>query len=123
MNRKKLMDVGIVMRDVKQLLKATHTVKQKAFSYNYKGLDLTHSCVLAGSLSIKESMKKKNVEWASEEHGIEMLDTILMKIFQLGYEQRQIELDIEIRKYGDPIEIRKKVFLLLKENNLTPQPK
>jgi hypothetical protein len=90
MAKKKLMNVEKVMKDMKKLLTETHDVKQVKDFYNYKGVDITHNSILATNFTIKEDMTKNNLDWGREEHGIEMLDKILLKIFQLGFQQGMI---------------------------------
>ena len=73
----KLLDVEQVISDIKTLLTETHGIKQIKKAYkNYKGIDITHYSILAHSNNIKESVSKKSD-----------LDTILLKLFQLGFQQ------------------------------------
>lgn len=83
------------MRDVKKLLTETHDVKQVKDFYNYKGEEITHNSILVTDYNIKESMSKVNIEYVRQEYGVEMLDVILLKIFQLGFQQRAIQEEIK----------------------------
>ena len=96
--RRKLINVEKAIKGIKKLLTETHDVKQVKSFYSYKGVDITHYEILATSFNIKKSMSKKILDWEREEHGISMLDTILLKIFQLGYEQALIKAEIEEEK-------------------------
>lgn len=89
------MNVSKAIKDVKKLLTETHEIKQVKDFYNYKGEEITHNSILVTDFNIKQSMSKNNLDWGREEHGIEMLDVIILKIFQLGFQQAQIQCEIK----------------------------
>ena len=113
MKRIKFLNVEKIVKDIKKLLLDTHEVKQIKDSYNYKGIDITHNKILCSNPTIKESFQKEVVDWMLIEHGRDMIDTIILKTFQLGYQQGLIESEIEKDK-------NKKLFLSLQkmENSL-----
>ncbi len=82
------------MKDVKRLLTETHVIDQIEDFYDYKGVEITHDSILVSDFNIKDSLCKENLDWAKEQHGRDMLDIIILKIFQLGFQQAKIQDEI-----------------------------
>ena len=89
------MNVDDVIKDIKKLLLETHTVKRVKGSAEYKGVEITHPKLLASVSTIAQSMDKDFVQWAKEQHFEDLLDIILLKLFQLGMQQAYIATDNE----------------------------
>lgn len=85
MNKPEPYDLREVAEDIKQLILATHSVQQIKDSFDYKGLDLIHNSLLAHSYTLKEAMEPETVEFEKED-GYDLLDIILYKTLQLGYQ-------------------------------------
>ena len=76
--------------DIKKLILETHEVKQIKNFANYNGADLKINKMLVHSNTLKESMEEENVEFDKDD-GYDILDTIIYKALQIGYQNALIE--------------------------------
>jgi 4-hydroxy-3-methylbut-2-enyl diphosphate reductase IspH len=86
----KTIDFRKAAKDIKKLLKETHNIKQIKNSFDYKGADLFVNTMLVHSNTLKESMQEETVEFDKDD-GYDMLDTIIYKALQIGYQNALIE--------------------------------
>lgn len=94
MKKYKQVDIGKAMKDIKKMLKATHSIKQTKDEYDYQGEEITHYSVLDVCNDIHDDVTKESLEY-HKERGRDFLDVILLKTFQLGYNNAAIVLGAE----------------------------
>ena len=83
------MNVEEVVASIKAAILDTHEVKLVKNEHNYKGIDLTHYKFLAGAYTIAETIDDEGYQYFNE-RGEDMLDLLIRKTFQLGFEQGMI---------------------------------
>lgn len=77
------------MHDLKEMLLATHEIKEIKKYYNYTGEEIKHHSILATCFNIHDSVSRDGMAH-NREQGRDLLDVILEKTFQLGYTQAKI---------------------------------
>ena len=90
-NKKKFVEVDRVkaLKDFEKMLRETHDVKQTKSSYKYYGEEITHFSVLAGDTNVADAVSREGMAY-NRERDRTLLQTILSKLFQLGYNQAEI---------------------------------
>lgn len=86
----KLTDFRKTASDIKKLLLKTHNIKQVKNESDYNGADLFLNSIIVSNNTLKESMQRETIE-TDKEDGFDMLDTILYKTLQIGYQKALIE--------------------------------
>lgn len=92
--RTELIDFEQFRKDIVKLLHDTHAIQQIKDGIDYTGIDITMVGILSTSTNIKQAMTTESLAW-QRTHGYTMLDIIVEKIFQLGFEQGCIYSAIE----------------------------
>jgi len=89
---------------------------------NYSGPDVTHSSILAGSLSIKQSLSDDNIRYGEEEQGKSEISVIFSRPFLLGFDAGAKMVDAEQDLYFSKIGTNKgRYYDLLLNNERTPE--
>lgn len=90
----KPVDLFKAAADIKKLILETHNIQQIKNSADYNGIDIEINSILAHSNSLKDSMKKANIKYEKGE-GFDMLDVIIYKTLQIGYQNAIIYHNLE----------------------------
>lgn len=72
---------------IEKLLRKTHSIRVKPVdvaSLEYVGPEITHFTILATDFSIKETLS--HLDYSRDEHGQTYFESILIKLYQLGYQ-------------------------------------
>jgi hypothetical protein len=89
-----IIDASDAIADIKKVILATHKVKQTKDHYDYKGVDVTESCITASCPTIKSRLTKESVKYNHEEQGRDMLEMLLYGVFQLGFQNGYLEKNV-----------------------------
>lgn len=85
-NKSHKIDAALAVSEIKRLIEEMQT-NPKIRKLIYKGPEITASSILAHSFNIRRALTKKQLTYDAENQGRAVIEVLLWKLFQLGYQQ------------------------------------